>query len=42
MKDKLNTLLDIADDLTDQNKHIYKVPDWVKPWTAAVSKVRGR
>lgn len=41
LKDQIkHKLLDIADDLTDQNKHTYRVPDWVRPWTAAVSKVR--
>jgi hypothetical protein len=35
-----DSLLGIADDLAkDQYKHLYKVPEWVRPWTAAVAKV---
>jgi len=34
-----DSLLGIADDLArDQYKHLYKVPEWVRPWTAAVAK----
>lgn len=37
-----DSLLGIADDLKkDQYKHLYKVPEWVRPWTAAVAKVGG-